>query len=214
MNKKQLRQIVKEEIRKVLKEEWDTFDTDEIEEKDYDLSVGGMSVTNKQDAINELKKLQSEPNSDWKYIEGIQFFEQLPKLGNIDEVSQYLKTTHFFNFDKLKYGYALAIFYYNNTKLCLFAKMPESLKNLDEIAPSQFIKNKFPSVIDYDRVKRGFDIYWTLHSTEKMTVDNIGDFQKYAGYHPAGYDGPNIFREKILPDGTFEYTWTCYSSSD
>lgn len=214
MNKKQLRQLVKEEIKKVLKEEWDTFNADDVDEKEYDLSIGGMSATNKMEAIEEFKKLQSEQNIDWKYIDSIQFFKQLPNLNNIDEVSNYLTTTNFFNFDTLKDGYALAIFYYNNTRLCLFAKMPESLKNLNETKPSDFIKNKFPSVVNYHIEKMGIELRWILISSKKLDINKIGDFQASAGYAPQGYGGPYKLQEKNLPDGTIEYKWICYSSSD
>lgn len=85
---------------------------------------------------------------------------------------------------------------------------------IQEIAPSDFLKNKFPSTIQYDRERIGSQMQWTLKSSEKLNKNKIEEFQTSAGYAPQGYGGPFKLQEKSLPNGTFEYTWTCYSSSD
>ena len=85
---------------------------------------------------------------------------------------------------------------------------------IKEIAPSEFLKNKFPHLIEYDRNRMGSEMKWILTSTEQVDKNQIADFQASAGYAPQGYGGPFKFQEKTLPNGTFEYTWTCYSSSD
>lgn len=85
---------------------------------------------------------------------------------------------------------------------------------MQEIAPSKFLKHNFPSVIDYNREKMGSKLQWTLISSEKLDINKIGEFQASVGYAPQGYGGPYRLQEKSLPDGTIEYKWICYSSSD
>jgi hypothetical protein len=90
----------------------------------------------------------------------------------------------------------------------------EIINSLKEIAPSEFIKHNFPSILKYDKNRMGREIKWNLISSEKMDINQIGKFQASAGYAPQGYGGPNKFQENVLPNGTFEYIWTCFSSSD
>lgn len=91
----------------------------------------------------------------------------------------------------------------------------EEIKNvLNEITPSPFIKNKFPYINKYDTNRQQSKMMWDLISTEKMSPLKIKEFQGLAGYAPQGYGGPFDIKEKNLQNGTFEYKWYCFSSSD
>lgn len=90
----------------------------------------------------------------------------------------------------------------------------ENTKPLREVSPNAYLTKDFPSVIDYTNDRVGSEIKWNLISSEMISKQDIYNFQMKAGYHPAGYGGPFDYKQVKNQDGTFTYTWNCWSSSD
>ena len=56
-------------------------------------------------------------------------------------------------------------------------------------------------------------ITFILWSTREYTSQEIGEAQVHAGYHPAGYGGPDRLKVAI-EDGLVKHMWTCWASCD
>ena len=90
----------------------------------------------------------------------------------------------------------------------------EIIKALKEaIEPSEYLKQKFPEVIEYDRTTKLSDLNWTVLTNKQWTNEDAYEFQSAAGYSPMGYGGPYKFDEESIDGGNFEYTWHCAASS-
>ena len=83
----------------------------------------------------------------------------------------------------------------------------------EAIEPSEYLKQKFPEVIEYDRTPKLSNLNWTVLTNKQWTDEDAYEFQSAAGYSPMGYGGPYKFNEEIIDGGKFEYTWYCAASS-
>ena len=225
MKTSEFRKLVKEEIYKVIKEDFNNLNEGVGEMIGYAalaIILGGSAYltyiknmgatknvsTNTGELNPFLKKILNKVAPDWMRNREIKKIAL--KLSKIPEVMELVNQPgrrglrelimKYLSEDEMQYILAL-------TRTAIKGVVKEA-------KPSAFMSNKFPSVIEYDNQRFRSEIRWSLISSEKLDMNKIGDFQAIAGYAPQGYGGPYELNEEELEDGTFKYTWHCFASSD
>lgn len=175
MKKSDLRKIIKEEVQKVLKENFKT--------RRISLPGGGSSIFVTEKGLlfaskQDLEQVQSDI--------GQSIYRKLIPLE------------------------LLMLDWY--VDLAEYRKLNRELQ--ETVEPSDFLKRKFPDVIEYDKNKVGSDINWMVVTTDTWKYDRAAEFQEAAGYHSMGYGGPYEFKLNNQEGNKFTYTWHCAASSN